>query len=54
MKYDQFSLEELLLPRPASEGSLHSEETQGPFIDIGTPDDYRIFAENLDGFVNET
>lgn len=54
VKYDQFSLEELLLPCLASEGSLHSEEIQGPFIDIGTPDDYRIFSENLDSYVNET
>lgn len=54
VKLDKFSLEELLLPRLASEGSLYAQEIQGPFIDIGTPDDYRIFSENLDSFVNET
>ena len=50
---EKFSLELSLLPYLVNQGSLYSEVLPGPFIDIGTPADYRFFSYNLERFVKE-
>jgi len=45
-----YSLESTILPLLAVRDALTATRIQGPFIDIGVPDDYRKFCEQHDHF----
>jgi D-glycero-alpha-D-manno-heptose 1-phosphate guanylyltransferase len=45
-----FSLEETVLPRLAKAGRLCAKPIEGPFIDIGIPEDYRLFCASHASF----
>lgn len=46
-----FSMETRVMPRLAAHRALQAREVAGPFIDIGVPEDYRLFAENIARYV---
>lgn len=48
-----FSLETQIMPRMASNKALQAREIDGPFIDIGVPDDYRYFDANVYRFIRQ-
>jgi D-glycero-alpha-D-manno-heptose 1-phosphate guanylyltransferase len=43
LSLQRFSLEDNLIPHLLSEGAIYARELEGPFIDIGIPDDYFFF-----------
>lgn len=45
-----FSMETRVMPRLVSKNALHARELSGPFIDIGVPDDYRLFDSRAHEF----
>lgn len=45
-----FSLETKILPRLAHNGNLTACAMEGPFIDIGVPDDYNFFCDQHEYF----
>lgn len=40
-----FSLESRIFPSLCAEGSLHGTILNGKFIDIGVPEDYKLFCD---------
>jgi D-glycero-alpha-D-manno-heptose 1-phosphate guanylyltransferase len=46
-----FSMETQVIPRLVAKGALQARELSGPFIDIGVPDDYRLFATHIHNYV---
>jgi len=48
---DAFSMETQLMPRLVANGALQAREIDGPFIDIGVPDDYHLFASRVHDYV---
>jgi D-glycero-alpha-D-manno-heptose 1-phosphate guanylyltransferase len=48
-----FSMETRVMPRLASRGALQARELAGPFIDIGVPDDYRLFDAQVHEYVRQ-
>lgn len=51
---DGFSIETQVMPRLAAQGTLQARELTGPFIDIGIPDDYRLFDSRVYDYVDQT
>ena len=47
-----FSLEQDVFPNLTSRGAVYSYDLDGPFIDIGIPDDYHFLANNFSNFFN--
>lgn len=48
-----FSMETQIMPRLIEKGSLQARELAGPFIDIGVPDDYRLFDTRIHEYVHQ-
>lgn len=48
-----FSMETHVMPRLAAAGALQARELAGPFIDIGVPEDYRLFDKRVQEYVNQ-
>lgn len=46
-----FSMETLIMPRLVNKGALHARGLEGPFIDIGVPHDYQLFATRVHDYV---
>ncbi len=46
------SMESAVMPRLVARGALTAYQVAGPFIDIGIPDDYRFFDQNVGDYVN--
>lgn len=46
-----FSIETQVMPRLVANGVLQARELAGPFIDIGVPDDYHLFATRVHYYV---
>lgn len=50
---EAFSMETRVMPRLVAQGALQARELAGPFIDIGVPDDYRIFDARIHEYVQQ-
>lgn len=48
-----FSMETWLMPKLVAAGALQARALTGPFIDIGIPDDYRLFDERHADYVGQ-
>ncbi len=48
-----FSMETQVMPRLAAKGALQARELAGPFIDIGVPEDYHLFATRVHDYVRQ-
>lgn len=48
-----FSMETSVMPRLSAHGSLQARQLSGPFIDIGIPEDYRLFDLEYRRFIGE-
>lgn len=48
-----FSMETQVMPRLVAKKSLQAQELTGPFIDIGVPDDYRLFDAGVHDYVHQ-
>lgn len=48
---DVFSMEMDIMPRLIAAGALSACELAGPFIDIGIPEDYRLFDTHISDYV---
>lgn len=48
------SMESTVMPRLVTERALSACAVAGPFIDIGVPDDYRFFTQNVTDYVNRS
>ncbi len=48
----QFSLEAAVMPRLVFDNNLRAFELEGPFIDIGVPEDYYLFSNSYQNFTN--
>lgn len=48
-----FSMETLVMPRLVAASSLQARELAGPFIDIGVPEDYRLFDSRVRDYVRQ-
>lgn len=48
-----FSIETEIMPRLVAKRALQARELAGPFIDIGVPDDYRLFDEGVHAYVRQ-
>lgn len=46
-----FSMETSVMPRLVARGALQAREMAGPFIDIGIPEDYRLFDARVQDYV---
>lgn len=46
-----FSMETQLMPRLVADNALQSRNLAGPFIDIGVPEDYRLFDTRVHDYV---
>jgi D-glycero-alpha-D-manno-heptose 1-phosphate guanylyltransferase len=52
-QYDSvFSLETIIMPRLMVGRSLQARELAGPFIDIGVPDDYYLFSNLYQSYID--
>lgn len=49
-----FSMETQVMPRLVAQRALQAQELTGPFIDIGVPDDYRLFDAGVHDYVRQT
>ena len=47
-----FSLEKVIMPRLVADRSLQAHELAGPFIDIGVPDDYYLFSNTYQSYID--
>ena len=47
-----FSLETVVMPRLVVGRSLQARELAGPFIDIGVPDDYYLFSNLYQSYID--
>jgi D-glycero-alpha-D-manno-heptose 1-phosphate guanylyltransferase len=47
------SMETQIMPRLVAEGTLQARELAGPFIDIGVPEDYRLFDSQVLDYVRQ-
>lgn len=47
-----FSLETVVMPRLVANRSLQARELAGPFIDIGVPDDYYLFKNFYQSYID--
>ncbi len=52
--HSSFSMETQVMPRLIKEGAVQAREVEGPFIDIGVPEDYRMFETDLSVYVNKS
>jgi D-glycero-alpha-D-manno-heptose 1-phosphate guanylyltransferase len=48
-----FSMETSVMPRMIKLGALRASLTAGPFIDIGVPEDYKIFSKLYESYVQK-
>lgn len=48
-----FSMETQIMPLLVAKRALQARELQGPFIDIGVPDDYRLFDTHVYDYVRQ-
>lgn len=48
-----FSMETQVIPRLLDASALQARELAGPFIDIGVPDDYRLFDARAQDYVQQ-
>lgn len=48
-----FSMETQVMPRLVTRRELQAQELTGPFIDIGVPDDYRLFNAGVHDYVRQ-
>lgn len=48
-----FSMETKLMPRLVAASALQARELAGPFIDIGVPEDYRLFDSRVQDYVSQ-
>ena len=46
-----FSFEHSVMPRLVKRGEVQARSIEGPFIDIGTPEDYLLFSKNYKDYV---
>jgi D-glycero-alpha-D-manno-heptose 1-phosphate guanylyltransferase len=49
----RFSMETSVMPRILKSGSLRASLINGPFIDIGVPEDYQLFSQLYDSYVKK-
>ena len=49
-----FSMETQLMPRLVAKNALQSRHLEGPFIDIGVPEDYRLFDSRVHDYVRQS
>lgn len=47
------SMETQVMPRLVLQGALQARELVGPFVDIGVPEDYRVFDTQVHGYVDQ-
>jgi D-glycero-alpha-D-manno-heptose 1-phosphate guanylyltransferase len=52
-KMKSYSMETHVMPLMAAKTALKARELAGPFIDIGVPDDYHLFATNVYEYVRQ-
>jgi D-glycero-alpha-D-manno-heptose 1-phosphate guanylyltransferase len=54
IKCSSFTIETDVMPYLAFKNNLQGREIGGQFIDIGVPEDYEFFSENISSYVGET